>query len=209
MATKRKQRLVYVVTAAAMIAMIGGYALAATSITTLSPQQATNVTQSPSPGAFSNVATVLSEQLVVLTNGMSTATAAGTESAGAVGLSGTTAALAACALAPCAASNFITASPATEVTGDYGEQIVLTVTQPATPATNSVGFDMAFTLSITVGVTTSSVTALAYLATGTTGVATTSSVPVFVFIDLGTTSAPVINSVSVIFNQCASATACP
>ncbi len=208
MATKRKQRLVYAVTAAAMIAMIGGYALAATTVTTLSPQQATNVTQSPTPGGFSGIASITSEQLVVLSTGMATATAGGSETSGAVGLSGTPAALAACATTPCPAGNFISASPATETTGNYGEQIAMTVTQPAGTGT-SVGFDMAFTISITVGVTTTTVTALAYLATGATGVATTSAVPVFVFIDLGTSSAPVINSVSVIFNQCASATACP
>ncbi len=208
MATKRKQRLVYAVTAAAMIAMIGGYALAATTVTTLSPQQATNVTQSPNPGGFAGIASVTSEQLVVLSTGMAGATAGGTETSGAVGLSGTPAALATCATTPCAASNFISASPASEVAGDFGEQIVMTVTQPSGTG-SSVGFDMAFTVSMTVGTTTSTVTALAYLATGATGVLTTSAIPVFVFIDLGTTSAPVINSVSVIFNQCSSATACP
>ncbi len=209
MARKQRQRTVYLVTAAAMLAMIGGYALAATTVTTLSPQQASNVTQTPSPTGFSGIATITSEQLVVLTSGMSGAATAGTESSGAVGLSGTPSSLATCALAPCAAANFITAVPATETTGDFGEQIAISVTQPAGLATNSVGFDIAVTLSITVGATTSSVNALAYIATGANGGVSNTTIPVFLFVDLGTVSAPIINSVSVVFNQCSSATACP
>ncbi|HYK92950.1 MAG TPA: hypothetical protein VEY07_02780 [Thermoplasmata archaeon] len=209
MARNGRQRTVYLVTAAAMLAMIGGYALAATTVTTLSPQQASNVTQTPSPGGFAGIAAVTSEQLVVLSGGMAGSTAAGTETAGAVGLSGAPSALAACATPPCAAVNRITALPATETSGDFGEQIFLSVTQPSGAATNSVGFDMAVTVSITVGAVTSSVNALAYLATGSTGGGSSSSVPVFLFVDLGTTSAPVINSVSVVFNQCSSATTCP
>ncbi|MCI4360430.1 MAG: hypothetical protein L3J91_01880, partial [Thermoplasmata archaeon] len=197
------------ITAAAMIAMVGGYALAATTVTTLSPQQSTNVTQTPSPGGFAGVATITSEQLVVLSAGMTGSTAGGVEAAGATGLDGTPHGLATCAVGPCPLANFITAAPSTETTGDFGEQIVMTITQPAGAATNSVGFDIAVQISITVGVTTSTVASIAYLATGSTGVGTTSSITAFVFVDLGTASAPVINSLNVVFNQCSSATACP
>jgi hypothetical protein len=192
-----------------MVAMIGGYALAATSVTTLSPQQATNVTQSPTPGSFTGIASVTSEQLVVLTSGMTASATAGTESTGATGLSGTPTGLATCVAGPCPLANFISASPSTEAAGNFGEQVVLTVTQPAGASSNSVGFDMVVTVSMTVGVTTSTVSVLAYLATGSTGVGTTSPISVFVFVDLGTTSAPSINSVNIVFNQCSSATACP
>jgi hypothetical protein len=209
MTTKRRQRTVYLITAAAMVAMIGGYAMAATSVTTLSPQQNSNVTQSPSPGGFAGVASVTSEQLVVLTAGMTGVATAGTQLGGAVGLDGTPTALAKCTVAPCPLANFITASPAAETTGNWGEQVVLSVTQPAGAALNSVGFDIAISVSITVGVTTSTVNALAYLATNANGVVTATTITAFVFVDLGTTTAPVINSVSLVFNQCASASACP
>jgi hypothetical protein len=209
MTTKNRQRTVYLITAAAMIAMVGGYALAATTVTTLSPQQSTNVTQTPSPGGFAGVATITSEQLVVLSAGMTGSTAGGVQLAGATGLDGTPHALATCGAGPCPIANFITASPATETTGNFGEQIVMTLTQPSGGAANSVGFDVALQISITVGAATSTVSAISYLATGSTGVATTSAITVFVFIDLGTASAPVINSLNVVFNQCSSATACP
>jgi hypothetical protein len=189
--------------------MVGGYALAATTVTTLSPQQSTNVTQTPTPGGFSGVATVTSEQLVVLTAGMTGATNGGTQIVGATGLDGTPKALATCAAGPCPLANFISASPTTETAGNFGEQIVLSVIQPAGAAGNSVGFDLALQVSITVGVSTSTVSAIGYLATGTTGVITTSTITVFLFVDLGTATAPVINSVNVVFNQCSSAASCP
>lgn len=200
---KRRQRTIYIATLAAMIAMIGGYALAVTSVTTLAPQQSSNVTQSPNPTGFTGIATVNSESLVLLSSGMTGSATGGTQTAGAVGLSGTTTQLAACA-GVCVEQNFRVASPATEVAGDFGEQIVLNAFQSA--ANSAVGFDMVISVSITVGVTTSSVTAFAYLEIPTSG--TTATIPVFIFADLGTGSAPVVNSISLVFNQCATGASC-
>jgi len=193
---KRRQRTVYLVTIAAMIAMIGGYALAATTLTPL-PTQTSNVT-SGNPGGFA-LATVASEQLVVVSTPMSTSTAAGIQGGGA-GLSGTTVQLGACALAPCAAQSFKAATPATTL-GDYGEQLTLSAFQSA--ANSALGFDVA----VTVVTTTSTVVAFAYLQIPTSGV--TETITVFLFVDLGTTTAPIVNSVSVVFNQCTTGSTCP
>ena len=200
---KRKYRTLYVVTAALMVAMVGGYALAATTVTTLTPGQSSNVTNTPTPGGFTNIGSILSEQLVVLSAAMTASATAGAQF-GTVGLDGTPSALAVCGTAPCAAQNFRTANPSTETTGDYGEQFVIDVTQPATGGT-SLGFD--FTITIVASTGTSVVQG--YLATGVSTAGTAQTVPVFVFVDLTTTTAPVIDSLSVVFNQCASATACP
>lgn len=201
---KSKYRTIYLVTAALMVAMIGGYALAATTVTTLNPQQSSNVTNTPTPGGFANIGAITSEQLVVLTAGMTASVTAGSQTIGSVGLAGTPTALAVCAAAPCAVQNFRSASPATETTGNYGEQIVISVTQPATGGT-SVGFDF----SITVVASTGNVVAQGYLATGVSSAGTAQTISVYVFVDLTTTTAPVINSLSVVFNQCQSATVCP
>jgi hypothetical protein len=200
---RRKYRTIYLVTAALMVAMVGGYALAATTLTTLNPGQSSNVTSTPNPGGFTSIGSILSEQLVVLSGAMTSAVTAGTQT-GTVGLAGTPTALAVCGAAPCAAQNFRTANPATETTGNYGEQIVINVIQPATGGT-SLGFDF----SITIVASTGTVVAQGYLATGVSTAVTTETIPVFVFVDLTTTTAPVINSLSVVFNQCASATSCP
>ena len=198
-----KYRSIYLVTAALMVAMIGGYALAATTLTTLSPGQSSNVTSTPAPGGFANIGAISSEQLVVLSAAMTGVATAGTQ-VGTIGLDGTPTALALCAANPCAAQNFRTANPATETTGDYGEQIVISVTQPATGGT-SLGFDF----SVTVMASTGTTVVQGYLATGVSSAGTAVTVPVFLFVDLTTTTAPVINSLSVVFNQCSSATACP
>ena len=200
---KRKYRTIYLVTAALMVAMVGGYALAATTLTTLSPGQSSNVTSTPAPGGFTNIGTISSEQLVVLSGNMVAVSTAGTQ-IGTVGLDGTPAALAVCAANPCTAQNFRPVTPASETVGDYGEQIVISVIQPATGGT-SMGFDF----SMTIVATTGTIVAQGYLATGVSTSATSVTVPVFVFVDLTTTNAPVINSLSVVFNQCSSATACP
>lgn len=193
---KRRQRTVYLVTIAAMIAMIGGYALAATTLTTL-PTQTSNVT-SGNPGGFA-LASVASEQLVVISTPMSTSTAAGTQGGGA-GLAGTSVQLAVCAAAPCAAQSFRSATPAAAL-GDYGEQLTLSAFQSG--ANSALGFDMA----ITVVTTASTVVAFAYLEIPTSGV--TETITVFLFVDLGTTTAPIVNSVSVVFNQCSTGSTCP
>lgn len=200
---KRKYRTIYLVTAALMVAMIGGYALAATTLTTLSPGQSSNVTSTPAPGGFTNIGSISSEQLVVLSGSMTGAATAGTQS-GTVDLAGTPTSLAVCGANPCAAQNFRQGYPATETTGDYGEQIVISVTQPATGGT-SLGFDF----SITIVASTGTTVAQGYLATGVSTNAASVTVPVFLFVDLTTTTAPVINSLSVVFNQCSTATTCP
>ncbi|HKN06181.1 MAG TPA: hypothetical protein VJ021_01060 [Thermoplasmata archaeon] len=200
---KRKYRTIYLVTAALMVAMIGGYALAATTVTTLSPGQSSNVTNTPTPGGFANIGSIASEQLVVLSAGMTGAATAGTQ-VGTVGLQGNPTALAVCNPAPCAVQNFRTANPATETTGNYGEQFVINVIQPATGGT-SLGFDF----SVTIVASTGTVVVQGYLATGVSSASSAETIPVYLYVDLGTTTAPVINSLSVVFNQCASATACP
>lgn len=197
---KRSQRTIYLVTIAAMLAMIAGSALAATSVTTLSPPESSNVTSGGTPGGFSNIATVSSEQLIVISAAMAGTTAAGTQGAG-VGLSGTTVQLATCAATPCAAQSFRAATPST-TTGNYGEQIVLNAFQ--SNANSAVGFDMVTTIVTS----TSTVVAFAYVELPTSP-APAETIPVFLFVDLGTTTAPIVDSVSVVFNQCSTGTACP
>jgi len=201
---RTKYRTIYLVTAALMVAMVGGYALAATSLTTLSPGQSSNITNTPAPGGFANIGAISSEQLVVLTVGMTGATRAGTETVGAVGLNGTTQALGVCGGPTCVVQNFRTALPATEALGDYGEQIGINVIQPATGGT-SLGFDF----SVTIVASTGTVTAQGYLATAVSTAGTAQTVPVFLFVDLGSTTSPTITSLSVVFNQCSNAAYCP
>jgi len=200
---KRKYRTIYIVTAAVMLALIGGYALAATSLTT-GPTQNSNVTSSPTSGF--TAATITSEQLVVITGGMQGAQATGAEATGAVGLDGSAYTIPSCAATPCPVSNLRPINPALPVVGDYGEQIVMSVSQPTTA---TLAFDFSITVSITVTGVTSSVVFQGYLAPGTTTVTGGAMVPAYLYADLGTQTAPVINSISAVFNSCSGATTCP
>jgi hypothetical protein len=197
---KQRQRTIYLVTIAAMLAMVGGYALAATTVTTLTTPQSSNVTSGGTPGGFSSIASVTSEQLVTISTSMSTATSAGTQGAG-IGLSGTTVQLATCSASPCAAQNFKAASPAATV-GNYGEQLTLNAFQST--ANSAVGFDM----TVTVTTSTTTVVAFAYLELPTSP-PSSQTIVVYLFVDLGSSTAPVITGVSVVFNQCATGTICP
>lgn len=141
-----------------------------------------------------------SEELISISNSIAGATAAGSQGAGPA-LSGTTTQLAACSASPCSPQNFRAANPAS-TTGDYGEQVAMNAFQST--ANSAVGFD------VTVTVTTSNATivAHAYLELPTSP-ASTQTIPVFLFVDLGTTGAPTIQGVTVVFNQCATGSACP
>lgn len=201
---KRRYRTLYVVTAALMVALIGGYALAATSLTT-GPAQTSNVTSS-APAGFTT-ATVSSTQLVILTTAMTAGTVpnAGTGVSTTL-IAGTPTAIGVCAAAPCAAQPFRTGNPATETAGDYGEQIVLSITQPASGTTPS-GFD--FSISITIVGVATPVVAQGYLSTAASSGAAAVQVPIYLFVDLLTTTAPSVSAISIVFNACSTATACP
>jgi len=199
---KRKYRTIYLVTAALMVAMVGGYALAATTTTGL-PAQGSNITGGQ-PGGFGTIGSVSSEQLVVLTASMTGAQVAGTQ-IGTVAMVGTPYAISKCAATPCTPQYFRPVTPVTPGLGDYGEQIVLSIAQPTG---GSQGFD--FSISITInGAATPLPAFQGYLATNTTAVAGGVTVPVYLFVDLGTMVAPVVNSVSMVFNTCSLPTACP
>jgi len=202
---QRKYRTVYLVTAALMVAMIGGYTLAATSLTTNGPGQTSNVTIT-SPNGFST-ASVTTWQLVVLSAAMAGATTAGTGASATI-VAGTPTALTPCAAAPCPAQSFTTGNPNTEKLADFAEQIVLSVNQPLHTGA-SVPFDVAISIWWVTGLgVNTNVTAQAYFATNVAG-AGAETVPVYLFVDLLSAVPPIINSISIVFNTCSSTTACP
>jgi len=208
---KRKYRTIYLVTAALMVAMVGGYALAATSLST-GPGQASNLTSSPtSPFA---TATITSEQLVVMTNAMVALGTAGSQTAGTVGLAGTPNTLTACTVAPCVPVNLRPAvSPNTATTGNFAEQILLSVTQPTTASATASAFDFSITIVIELnGVPpTTTYSYQGYLGTGSTSAAGSETIPVYLYLDLGTTTPLTIttNGISAVFNTCSITTSCP
>jgi hypothetical protein len=201
MKQKNRLRTIYAGTGLAVLALVGGYVLAA-STTTSGPAQNTNVTSS-SPNGFST-ATVASAALIVESSTTVAYTALGSQSASTGGLAGSTTALAACASGPCIVNNRPASQSFTATAGDYAEQVVIAVTQPTSSAT---GFDMQ--LTVAGSFSGSPAVAEVYVSTGTTTAGSAQTVDVYMFVDLGTSTAPTVSSVSVVFNSCSSATTCP
>jgi len=208
---KRKYRTIYLVTAALMVAMVGGYALAATSLST-GPGQASNLTSSPT-SPFTT-ATITSEQLVVMTGTMVALGTAGSQTANTVGLAGTPNTLTACTVAPCTPVNLRPAvSPVVATTGDFSEQILLSVTQPTTASATASAFDFSITIVYELnGVPpTTTYSYQGYLGTGSTSAAASETIPVYLYIDLGTATPLTIttNGISAVFNTCSTTASCP
>lgn len=204
MGLRMRRRTVYVATIVAMLAMVGGWALATTTTTVMSQPGSANITTSQ-PTGFST-ATVGSDQVVVVTSAIAAYSSAGTQSAGTVGLAGQTIALNACSAGTCTQS-FLSVNGNAATAGDYAEQLVIAVTQPASTGT-STGFDIQIEVSIN---SNSLVFGDAYFATGVAGATSSQTVNVYLFIDLGVNgiNAPTISSISVQFNGCNSNTSCP
>jgi hypothetical protein len=205
MQAKNRLRAVYAGTALAVLALVGGYVLAASSVTVPGPAQTTNVT-STSPSGFSTA--VVSSSAVVIQSSTTVGYAAlGTQSASTGGLAGTTTALAGCT-ATCAEND----NPATQTNpatvGNYAEQVVIAVQQPIVSA-GPTGFDAQISVSITASGVASTAVAEVYVSTGTTTASSAVTVDVYLFVDLGTTNAPAIDTVNVVFNACSSSTTCP
>lgn len=196
-----RRRAVWIATAAAMVALLGGWALAV-STTSTGPAQSSNITVT-TPNGFTT-ASVGSTQVILLSSTVAAYPAAGTQAATTAALSGSTLTLTACATGPCT-QNLVAVDGNTVTAGDYALQMVVDVTQPATGGT-AAGFDVQAEVTINGGTLEFG---NAYLSTGVSTAVTSQTVDVLLFVDLGTTTAPTLSSASIQFNSCLSASSCP
>jgi|HubBroStandDraft_1064217.scaffolds.fasta_scaffold101455_2 hypothetical protein len=206
MSARMRQRSVYLVTAAIVAAMVGGYALAATTTTPLTnPQGSTQGTTTPG-GLIAGYAWTNSELVVIVTGGDPTL---GTSNGAGNALGGTQLALTGCGAATCSQNNQPALGP-TEVVGDYAEEIILTVTQAtAAPAH---GVEAQFVVTCT-GCSTPTLVANAFTNAGISTNGGGSSITVNFLIDTGisasSTTTPVITEVSIVMDNCVGLTTCP
>lgn len=134
MTSRKSQRAVYLVTAAIVAAMVGGYALAATATQPLTHSQGSSQ-GTTAPGSLIAGYTWTNAELVVLLE--NTDPMLGTSTGVGNSLGGSQLALTGCATATCSQNNEPALGP-TEAVGDYAEEIILTVTQGvAAPETES------------------------------------------------------------------------
>jgi hypothetical protein len=202
MSAARPLRLVYVATGLGVLALVGGFVLASSTVG-VGPSQASNAT-SNSPTPFSG-ASVVATSLVLVTPVIVGYGGLGTQSGSTGGLSGTTSTLASCAVGPCVANYNPAAQSFPAASLNFAEQVEIAVTQPTTGVGAS-GFDVQ--VSISFGLSGVAFAA-GYVSTGTTSAGSSQTVDVFLFVDLGSGVAPTVNSVSVTFNSCGSSSTCP
>ena len=208
MSTRKPQRTVYLVTAAIVAAMVGGYALAATSTNILNNNQGSG-TGTAAPGGAPAGVTYTAGQVVILTEDTDLVLGTGTGPGNQIG--GNQVPVPSCGAAVCTDS----AQPASnvgppEVVGDYAQEFFITVTQGCAAASN--GFDLQFAVNDASG----NLYAQVISNTGVSGVAGCSSpstVTIDFFVDLGVASAgnsaPVINDLEVAANTCPGVSTCP
>ena len=206
MSSRRAQRTVYLVTAAIVAAMIGGYALAATSTTPLSnPQGSTQGTTTPG-SLIAGYSWTNSELVVIVANGD---TSLGTSTGAGNSLGGNQLALIGCATATCSQDNQPALGPI-EVVGDYAEEIILTVAQGVAAPAN--GVEMQFVVTCT-ACSTPTLVANAFTNAGISTNAGGSVITVQFLISTGisasSTTTPVITEVSIVMDNCVGLTTCP
>jgi hypothetical protein len=206
MTSRKPQRAVYLATAAIVAAMIGGYALAVTSTTSLTnPQGSTQGTTTPG-GLIAGYSWTFSELVVLLVN---TDPALGTSNGAGNALGGSQLALTGCAALTCSQNNQPALGPA-EVVGDYAEEIVLTVAQGIAAPAN--GVEAQFVVTCT-ACSTPTLVANAFTNAGVSTHGGGSTITVDFLIDTGisasSTTTPVITEVSIVMDNCVGLSTCP
>jgi hypothetical protein len=206
MSLKTRQKTVYALTAVIVVAMVGGYALAATSTLTLTnPQGSAQGTTTPGD-IIAGYSWTNSELVVLLASGDP---ALGTSNGAGNALGGHQLPLTGCSAATCSQNNQPALGP-TEVVGDYAEEIVLTVAQGVAAPAN--GVEIQFVVTCTACITPTLV-ANAFTNAGSSTNAGGSAITVDFFIDTGvsasSTTTPVITEVSIVIDNCVGLTTCP
>jgi hypothetical protein len=205
------RKTVYAATLITLLAMAGGWTLAAGTTSVAGPAQHSSITVT-APSGFTT-ATVQSTQLMTVSTALISGLVgpAGAQAGTGNGLNSsatTNAVLAACAFPWCGANYSAVDPTATLLLGDSALQVMLAVTQPAATA---VGFDVQVEAIFTVGATTFYAFGTGYFDSGATGTAAVADYAVALYVDLGTSALnlPSLSDVVVTMNGCTSATTCP
>lgn len=213
MANRVPRKTVYAVTVIALLALAGGWTLAAGTTQTTGPTQNSSITVT-APNGFST-AVVQSTQLLsvsgVLISGLNGP--AGTHAAGAGGGLNSTSTLNAvlntCAGAFCEENFSAVAGTAALALGDSALQVMLTVSQPTS---GPVGFDVQVEIIfLTTGPGNIYAFGTGYFDSSTTSAHAPAFFAVALYVDLGvpSTQMPSVSDIVVTMNNCQTATTCP
>jgi hypothetical protein len=208
------RKTVYAATLITILALAGGWTLAAGTTTTQGPAQTSNITVTTPTGFV--IATVQSTQLMTvspaLISGLNgpAGTQAGPGGNGLNSSSLTNAPLTPCAAAFCELNFSAVDMSSALLAGDTALQVMLTVTQPADSGL-ATGFDVQVEILYTVGATALSAFGTGYFDSSTTTTANPAFYAVALYVDLGTSALnlPSVGHIVVTMNGCITATTCP
>ncbi len=178
-----------------------GLAAAATSVGTGPREVTLVVVQIPPSGP---PASVFGQGLVRITLADTRLPIAGVQTGGTPGLAGGTTILPACAASPCV-DRFRFAAPAALRAGDFGERVVLTVTQPPLVGGTSTGFDIELSVHTGLGW----FFGRAYVATGLSPLVGGAVIRLVLIVDLLTPFLPTVISARTAINTCSTGAGCP
>jgi hypothetical protein len=208
------RKTVYAATLITILALAGGWTIAAGSTAVTGPAQHSSVTVT-GPLPFS-VATVGSTQMMTVSAAIAALGPAGSQAGAGHGLNSSVAVnnavLAACAHGFCQ-GNYSAVDPTALAIGDTALQVILNVTQPA-----STGFPTGFDVQVEIiydlaAAPTTNLYAFGtgYFDTGVSGTTSTALYGVALYIDFGTaaTNLPSASDIVVTMNACSTATTCP
>jgi hypothetical protein len=213
MVARVPRRTVYAATLISILALAGGWTLAAGTLSSHGPTQNSSVTVT-TPNGFT-VATVQSTQMIAVSSALITGLTgpAGTQAGpGGNGLNSTSlsnAVLVSC-LTFCEGNySAVDAVPALTL-GDMALQVMLTVNQPTAAA---LGFDVQVEIiyNVTTALPVDYAFGTGYFDTNTAAGASPAFYAVGLYVDLGVvaTSIPTIDNIVITMNNCQSATTCP
>jgi len=205
------RKTVYAATLITLLALTGGWTLAAGTTSVAGPNQASSITVT-APTGFAT-ATVQSTQLMTVSPALLAGLngAAGVQAGTGNGLNSsatTNVVLLSCPVGFCAENFSAVDGSATLLAGDSSLQAMLTVTQPITVAT---GFDVQVEILFTVNATPESAFGTGYFDTATSTGVTPAMFAVALYVDLGTSALnePSITHIVITMNSCTTATTCP
>ncbi len=211
------RKTVYAATVIAILALAGGWTLAAGTTAVQGPAQQSSVTVT-APSSFTT-AVVQSTQIMTVSQALITGLtgAAGVQAGSGNGLNSTSAnnaVLASCGAIFCAANySAVDPSPAVGglVQGDSALQVMLNVTQPAA---SPVGFDVQVEIifdNFAAPLTNLYSFGTGYFDTGLTTTGNPAFFAVALYVDFGTSALniPSVSHVVITMNQCQEATVCP
>jgi hypothetical protein len=198
-----RRRLRLLAVALLLLWLVSGVANARTTVTPLARPHLAVSTATPSP-SVPNVKVLSSGLVRVTATTPGATTRAGTQTAGTLGLAGSTTTLPACGSSPCT-DPYRGAGAGRLRVNDFAAVLHLQVTQPGTPG----GVATGFAVELAVHIASGWFVFRGYFSTGTNPTTSSTTINLDVYVDLGVRTLPTLLATDIALDGCQAAARCP